>query len=144
MSQLPMQFPVLRMNESHIMRFNSPVELVRMTRKYFELGLFARGTYFIDSLGDKYLLKSVNIKRRSWHISYWFAPSPAIIVDIALEAPIPLTLDEIKENVINLVIKNGWYRQGSETEHSFRSSFVEFQSITQLIDNISFYGEWQG
>jgi len=143
--KLPMHFPVLRVNESHIRQFRSLDELSRMTRKYFDLGGFKRDAYFIDSEGKKFAIENVTANRRSWHIAYWFGPSPAIIVDVAVGMPTQqLTLDEMKSLVIDLVVKNRWYRQGGETEKKFRNAFEGFQSIAELMKHISFYGEWQG
>lgn len=144
MNHIPMQFPVLRVNELHIRRFQSSDELHRMTEKYFDLGGFKQGAFFIDSEGKKFPIKNVTKKRRSWHIGYWFAPSPAIIVDISIGRPTQLSLDEIKRLIIDLVVKNRWYSQGGEDEKEFRKAFEGFQSIAELMDNISFYGKWQG
>lgn len=117
---------------------------MRMTQKYFALGGFKRDAYFIDSEGKKFPIENITANRRSWHVAYWFGPSPAIIVDVAVGAPTQLTLDQIKSLVIDLVVKNRWNRQGGETEKKFRKAFGEFRSIAELIDHISFYGEWQG
>jgi len=139
-----MHFPVLRINELHIRRFRSSSELTRMTQKYFDLGGFRRDAFFIDSEGNKFAIESVTAKRRSWHIAYWFGPSPAIIVDVVVGKPTQLALGEIKSLVIDLVMKNRWYRQGGESEKKFLKEFEGFRSIADLIDHISFYGKWQG
>jgi len=139
-----MCFPILRINQSHVIRFDSQSELTRMTQKFFDRGGFRDDTYFIDSKGKKFNLEDVSKIRRSWHPGYWFAPSPVFIVDITIGKPTQLTFAEIKSIVIDLVVKNRWYSQGGESKEKFLKSFEGIHSLPELIENISFYGKWQG
>ncbi|MBK8815234.1 MAG: hypothetical protein IPN42_06855 [Methylococcaceae bacterium] len=144
MDQMPIQFPALRINKFHIERFRASQELSCMSQKFFDQGGFKHETYFIDSEGKKFLIENVTKIRRSWHPAYWFAPSPVFIVDVTIGKPTQLTFEEIKTMVIDLVVKNRWYTQGGENKEKFLKAFERIQSLPELIENISFYGKWQG
>lgn len=140
-----LEFPVLRINPSHILRFRSQGEMRRMSQNYFDAGDFKRNAFFLDSAGRRYDVLDVVKRRNSWNpLIQVGRRSPAIIVDYMLGPPAQLQLDEIKRLIVNLVIDHGWYRQGDETEEQFRTAFQGFGSLAELMDNISFYGKWQG
>jgi len=139
-----LRFPILRLNDSHIRRFRSLPELRRMTQRYFDRGDYKQGAFLIDSLGRRFPIQSVRKVGRSWHPAFWFAPSPAILVEIELGEPAQLTLDEIKALIVDRVCRKHWYRQGGETEGEFRTSFDRLESVSEVMANVSFYGVWQG
>lgn len=139
-----MHFPLLRLNDSHVRKFRSPGELRLMSRKYFDEGDFKRGTFFIDSRGMRYAMIEAHFVRNSLNPFRWFRSSPAIVVDIEVGAPSQLTLDEVKETVINCVVKHRWYRQGHQSEVIFRNMITSAKNCLEVIEAISFYGEWQG
>lgn len=139
------KFPVLRINPSHILRFRSAGEMRRMSQNYFDTGDFKRNAFLIDSAGRRYAILDVVKRRLSWNPLIQIGRrSPAIIVDYHLGPPAQLTLDDIKRLIVDLVVAHRWYRQGYESERQFRSAFMSFHSFVELLDNISFYGKWQG
>lgn len=140
-----MKFPVLRINDLHIRKFRSLAELRLMSQKYFELrGFCGKGTFFIDLEGVRYDLINVKRIRRSLNPIRWFRPSLAILVDSQVGTPTQLTLDEVKKTVCDLVVKNGWYRQGEQSAPGFRSMINSANSFVEIVEKISFYGRWQG
>ena len=139
-----MKFPVLRMNEFHIRRFRSLSELELMSEEYFKDGKFGHEAFFIDSEGIKWTLVQARRKRRSLNPFRWFRESPAIIVDNQVERAALLTMDEVKNTILTLGIKEKWFRQGHQTETQFRHMIADAHSIPDIIDRISFYGDWVG
>jgi hypothetical protein len=119
-------------------------ELSLMSQKYFDDGAFKTNTFFIDAAGFRYDLKDVEKVRDSRNPLRWFRPSRAIVVNVELESPTPITLDAAKELLTDLVVRNLWYRQGSQSEPKFRKMINQAESFRGLIDLISFYGDWQG
>ena len=103
-----------------------------------------RRGYLIDSSGSRFPITRVRKIRRSWHPAFWFAPSPAIVVEVSVGKPTQLSLDEIKATIVDLVCRNHWYRQGGESEAAFRNALDNCQSIAEVMENISFYGDWKG
>lgn len=100
--------------------------------------------YIIDSNCRQFPIRGVNELRRSWHPAYWFAPSAAVLVEYNLDDPVQLSLDQVKATIVDLVCSNDWFQQGGESEQSFRGAFASMQTIENVMENISFYGEWQG
>ena len=140
-----LRFPILRMNPFHILRFRSQSELRRMSQNYFDAGDFKRNAILIDSAARQYVVVDVAKVRRSWNpLIQLGRRSPAILVNYVLGPPTQLQLDEIKQLVVDLVVRHRWYRQGHETEDEFRTAFMSFDSLSALMENISFYGKWQG
>jgi len=115
-----------------------------MSKKYFDKGDFKRGAFFIDSIGMRYDMIEAHFARNSMNPARWFRSSPAIVVNIEVGAPIQLTLDEVKETVINHVVNNGWYRQGHQSKADFQNMISDAKDFKEVIEAISFYGDWQG
>lgn len=142
---MKLHFPVLRINDSNILRFRSERDMRRMSQNYFDAGDFKRGAFIIDSQGKRHGVVDVVKRRTSYNPLIQIGRrSPAIIVDYVLSPPTQLTLDEIKRVIVTLIAEHGWYRQGNETEKQFRTAFSSFGSLAELMENISFYGKWQG
>ena len=139
-----LRFPVLRFNDAHIRKFKTQHELNRTTQRYLDQGELNRRGYLIDSSGSRFPITRVRKIRRSWHPAFWFAPSPAIVVEVSVGKPTQLSLDEIKATIVDLVCRNHWYRQGGESEAAFRNALDNCQSIAEVMENISFYGDWKG
>lgn len=139
-----MNFPVLRINEFHIRRFQSPSELKLMSQKYLENNKFKEKTFFIDSKGIKWTLLDTRWKRKSLNPFRWSRRSPAIIIDHKIEQSIQLTIDDIKNIILTMVLKEKWHRQGHQSEAQFRNMIADTNSIPEIINAISFYGDWVG
>ena len=116
-----------------------------MTKKSFNKGDFKRRAFFIDSNGMRYALVDVHFSRYSLNPVDWFFPqSPPIVVDIEVGEATQLALGEMKEVIINLVVRHRWYRQGDQSESEFRKMIVGAKNYLEIIEMISFYGHWQG
>jgi hypothetical protein len=139
-----MKFPILRINNDHIRKFNSLAELKLMSQRYLDEGRFKKQAFFIDSSGFRYDLREVKKVRGSRNPLRWFRPSPAIVVEVDAGSPTQITLEKAKDLILGLVLKNGWHHQGSQSESEFREMLDQATSFRGLIDLISFYGEWQG
>ncbi len=115
-----------------------------MSQKYFDEGLFRKDAYFIDAAGFRYDLKEVKKVRNSRNPLHWFRPSPAIVVDVELKSPTSIELNATKELLISLVVMHGWHSQGDQSAPKFKKMIDAAHSFHELINLISFYGEWQG
>jgi len=139
-----MRFPVLRINESNVRRFDHPRELSTLTKQFLDQGGFKEVTHFIDSHARSFAVESVKKLRRSRNPLYWFAPSPIQVVEIEIGCPTQLEFDEVKRLVADLIIRKGWYRQGGESRDEFHKGFAAITNLDDLMKNISAYGSWQG
>jgi hypothetical protein len=115
-----------------------------MTQRHFDRADYKQGAFIVDSSGTRFPIKDVRRVGRSWHPAFWFAPSPAVLVEIELGEPAQLTLEEIKALIVERVCRDRWYQQGGETEAEFRHAFDQLRSVSEVMANVSFYGDWQG
>ena len=117
-----LRFPVLRYNDAYIRKFKTQHELSRTTQRHLDRGDLSERAYLIDSSGSRFPITKVRRIRRSWHPAYWFAPSPAILVEVSVGKPKELSLNEIKALIVDLVCRNHWYKQGGESEAAERKT----------------------
>ncbi len=115
-----------------------------MSQKYLENNKFKEKTFFIDSKGIKWTLLDTRWKRKSLNPFRWSRRSPAIIIDHKIEQSIQLTIDDIKNIILTMVLKEKWHRQGHQSEAQFRNMIADTNSIPEIINAISFYGDWVG
>jgi len=145
MSVTIMEFPVIRMNDSHIRQFDSEKELRVMWQKYLKQQTDNTGTFFIDVKGNRYEQVGVSKIRKTINPLRWFGPAgAAIIVDVQVKKTTKLNIDEIKNLLINIIVKHHWYRRGGQNEQQFRDMINNSKTTKELFEKISFYGKWQG
>lgn len=140
-----MRLPAFRINDRHVWLIEASERLRRSTQE--TLAKLKQNTYFIDADCRKYAVIDVINRGRKWE-SYLPYPLGArltvIKVEYVLDEPIQLSFDEVKQLIVELVVRKKWYRQGDQTEQEFRAMVAALKSMEELAAKISAYGEYVG
>lgn len=139
-----MKFPVLRVNKMQICKIRSKKRLATTSQKYFGVGGFMKNTDLIDVEGNRFRIETAEVRRRSYNPLNWFAPSRILILDVKVNCKGGMALEQIRDELTALVVKNKWYRQGYQNEKQFRNMLNEAHTIEELFGLISAYGKYQG
>ncbi|MBC8026763.1 MAG: hypothetical protein H7Y89_12280 [Steroidobacteraceae bacterium] len=144
MDSAQMRFPVFRINEEHIQKFVQLSDLRPMSIKDFERGSAFRNAFFIDADGRQFVILGAKLRRKSYHIKFWFAPSTVHLVDFDVAPPRSLGFEQTKQILSKRIVGRKWYGQGGESRAQFCERFDRIADMDELFDSMSFYGRWQG
>jgi hypothetical protein len=139
-----MKFPVLHISDTHIAKIQNQERLGWTSQKYYDMGGLKKNTRLIDIDGNEYVVENVVKRRRSWNPLNWLAPSPIILVNLYVSRQRKMAFEQIRNCVLDKVIKKKWFRQGGQNETQFRDMINETKTIAELFEKISFYGKFQG
>jgi hypothetical protein len=164
--------PFLRLNKYHVaaFKFDDSVErslfkrtFPKMRRPEFESGRFKEDAYFIDITCTKFPILDVvclGPSRNLWDVIFG---QDYVKVQYIFGAPVQLTFDQAREEVVELICSKRWFSktQDRESEKQFRERMALCENMNDLIMGrrntdpktnkrfhwigvISFYGEWVG
>jgi hypothetical protein len=138
MSEL--SYPVLKITPKFIRGGIPSKEKLRIVgERNFDAGCFDN-TYLIDSSGYKYRVLSAKRARLTFNPLNIFREYRTIWVDLELSAPGKLNIDQIREEILSILLLHpNWYQNYNETEQSLREKFSEARTVKELVNKISIY-----
>jgi hypothetical protein len=148
------QYPFLVMNEHYISRPESIGLHNKITAKGFKNGRFKENTFVIDINCMKFpVIDVLNLGRSLWPFDL-LSRHKLIKVKPIYGAPVQLTYEEARHEIVELICRRGWYTEGRVNEKQFRENRAQCNNMAELINGkpktkdtkgiggISFYGKW--
>lgn len=103
---------------------------------------FEGTTSIIDVNCRKSDVLKIEKQRRSWDLLYFLGgPHKMYVVDYEIGPPTHLSFDQAKNILIELILRKRWYAQGGESRDEFTERFRSYESMKEIMDSISAYGD---
>jgi hypothetical protein len=137
-----LRFPLLRINDKHIQRFDSVPQLRVESDFFLSKGAYAKGTYLLTAEGEHLDVVEIVKLRPSYSWKYWGAKHRAWVLQLSLAFRRKASLDEARDMLIEMIIKHGWHRQSDLSTSELTKYLQEATTFVDLYRRISFYGRW--
>lgn len=137
-----LKFPILRCNQFHLACLDEKRVLTE-NELWLKNGAYIAGTEFIDSSGNLYEILSTQKRRRSYSWMYFGAKNTTWVIDFELNFVGTLSLGEVKDKALSLIMKKKWYVQADCSGEVFKKEMLAKDSCEEVYRMISFLEKLQ-
>ena len=135
-------WPVLRVNDKHIQRFDSERDLVVESDYFLAHGAYEVVTSLIDARGQRLEVMAARKLRPSYSWKYWGAKHRAWVIVLDLKLREAMSLEDAKKMLLRSIVEHRWHLQGDYTDEAIATEINAAKSLEQLYKGISFFGGW--
>lgn len=135
------KFPALRICDRGIIKLQSRRQLNVVPHRTLLAAQNGDSGEILDSKCAVFTIRRVVGIRRSFNPVLLLDRYPSFVVNYEFARVSRIPFDKAKEHVARLIVDKGWYRQGGETVNQFERWIDQIQTIDELLDGISGYGE---
>jgi hypothetical protein len=139
---LHLAWPVLRINDKHVRRFDGARDLVVESEYFLAHGAYEAGTSLIDARGQQFEVMAVRKLRPSYSWKYWGAKHRAWVIALDLKLRQTMSLEDVKKMLVSVITEHRWHLQGDYTHEAIALEINAARSLEHLYKGISFFGKW--
>ena len=134
-----LRYPVLIYTPNYMLGgLKAPADLLVAGNENFEDGCFENAV-IIDANGDRFEVTQARKVKKALSIWTFLEFDNSIWVDLDLSEPKRLSLEEVKQEVIDVAIGNRFVLGSSNTKKSWQESIRSMSSIQDVINRVSSY-----
>lgn len=139
---LHLAWPVLRINDKHVQRFDGARDLVVESEYFLAHGAYEAGTSLMDARGQQFEVMAVRKLRPSYSWKYWGAKHRAWVIGLDLKLRQTMSLEDAKKMLVSVIAEHRWHLQGDYTHEAIALEINAAKSLEHLYKGISFFGKW--
>jgi hypothetical protein len=139
---LHLAWPVLRINDKHVQRFDSARDLVVESEYFLARGAYEAGTSLLDAKGQQFEVLTIRKLRPSYSWKYWGAKHRAWVIALDLKLRQTMSLEDVKRMLLSAIAEHRWHLQGDYTREAIALEINAAKSLEHLYKGISFFGGW--